>query len=87
MQTFVERLIALQQPKIIVTLGAAAGRSLLALGGITRARGKWVDYGGKEGAIPALPILHPAYLLRQPSAKRETWADLRSLKAKMEELL
>ena len=89
---FVERLIALQQPKIIVTLGAAAGRSLLSIGAITRTRGKWIEYGSSEGGgkapkIPALPLLHPAYLLRQPSAKRETWADLRTLKAKIEDLL
>ena len=80
---FVERLIELQQPKIIVTLGAAAGRSLLQTGAITRARGKWLEHEG----IPALPMLHPAYLLRMPTAKRETWVDLRKLKAKIEEIL
>ena len=80
---FVERLIALQQPKIIVTLGGAAARSLLSVGAITRARGKWLEHEG----IPALPMLHPAYLLRMPTTKREAWADLRSLKTKIEEIL
>lgn len=85
---FVERLIELNQPKIIVTLGAAATKSLLQITGITRARGKWVTYRGEDGTeIPALPMLHPAYLLRNATAKREAWIDLRALKAKMEELL
>lgn len=85
---FVARLIELNQPKLIVTLGAAATKSLLDVAGITRARGRWVTYKGEDGAeIPAMPMLHPAYLLRAPTTKREAWIDLRSLKAKMEEVL
>lgn len=85
---FIERLIELNQPKIIVTLGAASTKSLLGLPAITRARGKWVKYSLSEGTdIPALPMLHPAYLLRMPTTKREAWMDLRSLKAKVEELI
>ena len=88
---FVARLIELNQPKIIVTLGAAATKSLLGLTGITRARGKWTRYQPDtpdQGAeIPALPMLHPAYLLRMPTTKREAWMDLRALKTKMEEIL
>ena len=89
---FLVRLIDLQQPKIIVTLGAAASKSLLGVTGITRARGKWVRYVSEDGqsedgqAIPALPMLHPAYLLRMPTTKREAWIDLRNLKAKLENL-
>ena len=82
---FVARLIELNQPKIIVTLGAAATKSLLEITGITRARGKWVTYKAEDGTeIPAMPMLHPAYLLRMPTTKREAWVDLRALKAKME---
>ena len=84
---FVERLIQLNQPKIIVTLGSASSKSLLDVGSITRARGRWVSYENEGAEIPALPMLHPAYLLRLPTAQREAWADLRALKAKMEELL
>ena len=85
---FVVRLIDLMQPKIIVTLGAVATKSLLDIVGITRARGKWVTYRGNDGTeIPALPMLHPAYLLRMPTTKREAWIDLRRLKSKMDEVL
>ena len=84
---FVARLIELNQPRIIVTLGAAATKSLLEVTGITRARGKWVTYRTEAGTqIPALPMLHPAYLLRMPTTKREAWVDLRALKARMEAL-
>ena len=50
--------------------------------GITRARGSWREYRLPDGrAIPALPLFHPAYLLRQPAHKRLAWADLRRLRA------
>ena len=41
-------------------------------GGITRLRGQWKLYR----TIPVMPTFHPAYLLRNPAAKREVWADL-----------
>lgn len=83
---FVERHIALIKPDIIVLLGGVAAKTLLRTkDGITRLRGKWVDYApppgsGSTHAIPCLPIYHPAYLLRQPAAKRQAWGDLLSLK-------
>ena len=48
--------------------------------GITRLRGTWVSAFGR----PALPMTHPAYLLRTPIAKREAWADLLSLRARLD---
>ena len=55
--------------------------------GITRTRGIWRDYEGDDGAtIKALPMFHPAYLLRQPAAKRQAWADLRKLTRAVEEM-
>ena len=80
---FVERHIELVAPKILVLVGAAAAQGLLGTTeGITRLRGRWFQYrpGSGEGAIPALPIFHPAYLLRQPAQKRETWRDLLKLR-------
>src|SRR5262245_55201997 len=80
---FVERHIELVAPKILVLVGAAAAQGLLnTTEGITRLRGRWFQYTlGESGpTIPALPIFHPAYLLRQPAQKRETWRDLIKVK-------
>lgn len=84
---FVERHIELVAPKVLVLVGAAAAQGLLGTTeGITRLRGRRLEYRlghtlGESGpVIPALPIFHPAYLLRQPAQKRETWRDLLKLK-------
>jgi len=80
---FVERHIELVAPKILVLVGAAAAQGLLGTTeGITRLRGRWFQYRLRENGptIPALPIFHPAYLLRQPAQKRETWRDLLKVK-------
>jgi DNA polymerase len=80
---FVERHIELVAPKILILVGAAAAQGLLGTTeGITRLRGRWFQYTpGENGpTIPALPIFHPAYLLRQPAQKRETWRDLLKVK-------
>ena len=79
---FVERHIELVAPKVLVLVGAAAAQGLLGTTeGITRLRGRWFQYQPARGpAIPALPIFHPAYLLRQPAQKRETWRDLLKLR-------
>ncbi len=65
------------EPQVIVALGATAVEGLLGLSmGITRMRGQWRLYQGK---IPVMPTFHPAYLLRQPGAKREVWEDLKAV--------
>ncbi len=79
---FVERAIALVKPRFLLLLGAASAKSLLKRPeGILALRGKWLDWTSQDGALtlPALPTLHPAFLLRQPSAKKKAWADLLSL--------
>jgi len=84
---FVERHIELIAPKVLVLVGAAAAQGLLqTTEGITRLRGRWFEYRspGLPGPIPTLPIFHPAYLLRQPAQKRETWRDLLKLKARLD---
>jgi DNA polymerase len=75
---FVLRHIALARPRHVVLLGGVAAKALLrAKDGITRLRGRWHVMEGTDGArLPALPTLHPAYLLRSPGAKRDAWADL-----------
>lgn len=79
MQPFLDRHIALANPDVLVIMGNHSCQALLGKRGITRLRGDWVEAQGK----PALPMFHPAYLLRTPLAKREAWADLLSLKARL----
>jgi DNA polymerase len=84
---FVERAFALLKPKAVLLVGAAASKSVLGVDeGIMRLRGNWKEWQLAEGAVsaPALPTLHPAFLLRQPLAKRQAWADLLSLAARLE---
>lgn len=76
---FLLRHIALVQPRRLVLLGALAARTLTgSSAGITRLRGRWVEahIPGLAAPLPALPMLHPAYLLRTAGAKRLAWADL-----------
>lgn len=79
MLPFLKRHVELIDPDVIVAMGNHACQALLGKRGITRLRGNWAEALGK----PALPMFHPAYLLRTPEAKREAWADLLSLKARL----
>lgn len=79
MQPFLERHIALIDPDVIVAMGNTPCVALLNQKGILRLRGTWTSALGK----PVLPMTHPAYLLRNPAAKREAWADLLTLKARL----
>ena len=84
---FVDRAFALLKPRAVLVLGAAAARSVLgAEEGILRLRGQWRDWRLAEGGVsaPALPTLHPAFLLKQPLAKKQAWADMLSLAAKLD---
>lgn len=86
---FVTRHIELVHPKILVLVGGSSAQGLLGLNdGITRLRGRWFDYQSSALAapIPTIPIFHPAYLLRQPSLKREAWRDLLKLQARLDTL-
>jgi uracil-DNA glycosylase family 4 len=74
---FIRRHIALARPVRVLLLGGVAAKALLgAKEGITRLRGRWTQLPPEAGGLPALPTLHPAYLLRTPAAKRDAWADL-----------
>ncbi len=77
MRPFLMRHIALAKPQVLVLIGNWSCVTLLGQRGITRLRGTWTEAAG----LPALPMFHPAYLLRSPEFKREAWADLLSLKA------
>ena len=80
MKAFLTRHIGLVAPEFIVTMGNPATKTVLDVTtGITRMRGNWSEFG----TTPVLPMFHPAALLRDPLKKREAWADLLSLKARM----
>ncbi|PZX38044.1 DNA polymerase [Roseinatronobacter thiooxidans] len=77
---FVMRHIELINPDVLILMGRiSAGTLLESQEAITRIRGQWREVAGR----PALPMLHPAYLLRNPAAKREAWADLLELQARL----
>lgn len=81
---FLLRHIELARPDILVLVGGVSAKELLCSSlGITKLRGTWQDINIKGRDIPALPILHPAYLLRNPARKAETWQDLCSLQKKL----
>ena len=75
---FLERQVELVDPSHVLLLGASSVRTLLARQeGILKLRGRWAHYqhAGLARPIPAMPTLHPAYLLRQPAQKRLAWRD------------
>ena len=75
---FLMREIAVIKPKVIVVLGNTAMHNLLDTKvGITKMRGQFHDYFG----VKVMPTFHPAYLLRDPSKKREVWEDMKMVKA------
>jgi DNA polymerase len=69
--------LELLAPRVIVALGATALQGLFGTTeGIVRARGKWRSL---HGQFDVMPTFHPAYLLRNPAAKREVWEDLQEV--------
>ena len=82
---FTLRQIELAAPEFLVTLGAPSTQTLLGVkDGITRLRGRWVEHPLGERTLRVLPMLHPAYLLRQPLHKRFAWRDLRLLRRELD---
>lgn len=78
---YLARQIDLLKPKLIVALGATAVKGLFndEKIAITKQRGNWMNYRG----IDVMPTFHPAYLLRNPPAKREVWDDMKTVLAKL----
>jgi len=79
---FVRRHIELADPALLILMGNSACEGLLGRAGITRLRGQWTEVGGR----PAIPMFHPAYLLRRPQDKAHAWADLLALQARLRSL-
>ncbi|MEZ5995105.1 MAG: uracil-DNA glycosylase [Hyphomonadaceae bacterium] len=86
---FVERLIELTQPRLLILTGKAAAHTVLRREeGVMKLRGRRLLYNreGLPAPVNAMVMLHPAYLLRQPQQKRLAWADLLLAEAWLEEL-
>ena len=79
MRPFVERHIALAAPKIVVVMGNSACGMLLAGSRVSQMRGIWAEALG----LPVLPMFDPAHLIRNPASKREAWADMLALQARL----
>ncbi len=84
---FLERAVSLVKPKVLLLVGGAAAKSVLKKDeGILSLRGRWFEWRSEDGALelPALPTLHPAFLLRQPGAKKRAWQDLLTLAERLD---
>src|SRR5918992_3408778 len=77
-EPFLFRQIDTIKPKVIVALGTFAAKSLLkTTDSISRLRGRVYDYRGAK----LVPTFHPAFLLRNPSCRREVWEDMKKVRA------
>jgi uracil-DNA glycosylase len=85
---FTRRHIELAQPRLLVLAGGVAAKAVLdTTEGIMRLRGKWASYRLSDGTeLPTMPTFHPAYLLRTPASKRQSWQDLLAIDRKLKEL-
>lgn len=82
---FVRRHIDLVDPVLIVAMGNTPTKALLdTKTGIMRLRGSWAEARTPAATRPCLPMLHPAYLLRQPMDKHKAWSDLLTLRDRIE---
>lgn len=85
---FVNRMVDLAQPKIIIATGGVAAKSLLdTKTGIMRLRGSERPFETPAGtSVPLVPMFHPAYLLRRPQDKSRAWRDLLLVQARLKEM-
>ena len=77
---FIQRQIELCNPEVLVTIGQPSTGALLGIQGIMKNRGRWFPFNTGTREIRAMPMLHPAYLLRSPIGKRLAWRDLLAIK-------
>lgn len=85
---FVDRMIDLASPHLIIAAGAVPSQSLLSTTtGIMRLRGQEKTYSTPAGTTaPLFPILHPAFLLRRPQEKSRAWRDLQMIETRAKAL-
>ena len=84
---FLRKHIAIIDPKILILMGSTAMESLFGSKiKITKERGNWKDIIINNKTYLCMITFHPAYLLRQPEQKKYSWADLKEIKKKIDEL-
>ena len=85
---FVNRMVDLAQPKIIIATGGVAAKSLLdTKTGIMRLRGSERPFRTPAGTeVPVIPMFHPAYLLRRPQDKSRAWRDLLLVQQRLQDM-
>jgi len=81
---FLNRHIELMAPKVLLIVGGVSFFAMTGIKGIMKNRGQWQSINIGTGDIPALPIYHPAFLLRQPVLKKDAWRDLLALREKLQ---
>ncbi len=84
---FVERVIELVDPVVLILVGGTAAKTLLATSeGIMKMRGRWFAFetARMSHPVPTMPIYHPAFLLRSPGQKRAAWRDLIEIKRRLD---
>ena len=81
----IERHIELIAPKVVILVGSVSMNTLSDRKGITKSRGEWTEIKAGKHECPGLIVYHPAYLLRQPQLKKETWRDMLALKQHLAE--
>jgi DNA polymerase len=85
---FVERLVEIVDPAVLVLVGGIASKTLLASkDGIMKMHGRWFTFETPRMSrpVPTMPIYHPAFLLRSPGQKRATWRDLLEIRRRLDE--
>lgn len=80
---FLNRHIELMNPKVLLIVGGVSLSAMTGITGIMKNRGQWQSVSIGTGDIPALPIYHPAFLLRQPALKKDAWRDLLALRERL----
>lgn len=82
MTPFAMRHVELARPKLLVAIGNFSCMVFLGQTGVTRLRGKWLEWRG----IPVMPTFHPAYLLRSPTKKSDSWKDMIMIRRRLNSL-
>jgi len=83
---FIARHIELAAPKLVIIVGGISLQALTGKTGIMKTRGQWQELDISGTKIPAMPLYHPAFLLRRPELKKQAWLDLLAIKARISAL-